>query len=68
MLRFFFTRKVLSEEELFRARAIHLIENLHLELKDLGTFTQKLSDKIDNFNKDIPAKKYRFSDMDSGKS
>ena len=69
--------KKLTEEELFRARVLHLFGNLQQEMRDLGTFTQKLSDKLDkvivyqdNIKKKVPPKAriYTISDIDSRKS
>ena len=69
--------KKLTEEELFRARVLHLFGNLKQEITDLGTFTQKLSDKLDkvivyqdNIKKKVPpkARTYTISDIDSRKS
>ena len=69
--------KKLTEDELFRARALHLFENLQQDIRDLGTFTQKLSDKLDrvivyqdNIKSKVPpkARTYTISDIDSRKS
>jgi len=68
MIKFWFNRKTLTKEELFQANTIHYLQKLQHEVRELGIFTQKLSDKIDNLNKDEPAKKYTISDMDSRKS
>ncbi len=68
MIKFWFNRKTLTKEELFQANTIHYLQKLQHEVRELGIFTQKLSDKIDNLNKDKPAKKYTISDMDSRKS
>tara|TARA_B100000902_G_scaffold59611_1_gene66608 strand:- start:3360 stop:3566 length:207 start_codon:yes stop_codon:yes gene_type:complete len=68
MIKFWFNRKTLTKEELFQANTIHYLQKLQHEVRELGIFTQKLSDKIDNLNKDKPAKRYTISDMDSRKS
>lgn len=69
--------KKLTEEELFRARVLHLFGNLQQEMRDLGTFTQKLSDKLDkvivyqdNIKEKVSpkARTYTISDIDSRKS